>query len=252
MRVGNAFRDEQMNRAKAKTAVRQIKQATAICDPAPRRPRRSRSELGAQIVEAATRMFAEQGYHGPTVREIAEAAGVALPALYRLFVDKRDLYVKCCEAALSQRRQVLDSFYDPSDSDEMVLFGVMHLGFIINANAKQRHTLISRIAFEAEEDVLSMDTLGHSPAILRVREAGVRLSDSLSGPMRLMLSQSFYEDYPHVLKLFPPETRPDADDSEGTVATILGILFPSVDWEEVAATYRAEARAERAILAASA
>lgn len=215
-----------------------------------RRERRSRAELSAQIVSAATQLFAEQGFHGPTVREIADAAGVALPALYRLFVDKRDLYVKCCELALLERREMLESFYDPSDSDEMVLFGMLHLGLVINANSRYKHTLISRIVFEAEDEVLKRDDLAQTPAIVRTRQIGARLSDAQTGPMRLMLSQAFYEQYPHILMLFAPGDRPDANDVEGIVVSILNIVLPAVDWDQVAATYRAEARAERAILAA--
>lgn len=46
-----------------------------------------------QILRAATRIFAANGYAGATTREIAEEAGVAEALLYRYFDGKKDLFV---------------------------------------------------------------------------------------------------------------------------------------------------------------
>ena len=54
-----------------------------------RLPRRQRREA---ILEAAIRLFAARGYHGVTTRELAAAAGVSEPILYRHFPTKQDLY----------------------------------------------------------------------------------------------------------------------------------------------------------------
>lgn len=54
-------------------------------------------ELGAgqrrgQIMRAATRLFARQGFQGTTTREIAERAGVNEAIIFRHFAGKEDLY----------------------------------------------------------------------------------------------------------------------------------------------------------------
>ncbi len=54
-----------------------------------RLPHRERHEA---ILRAAIRLFAERGYHGATTRELAAAAGVSEPILYRHFPTKQDLY----------------------------------------------------------------------------------------------------------------------------------------------------------------
>lgn len=74
--------------------------------PARRRlPVAERREL---IVEAAGRLFGEQGYDGTRLDEIAAAAGVTKPILYRHFDSKRDLYL----ALLGRHREDLSSFAD--------------------------------------------------------------------------------------------------------------------------------------------
>jgi AcrR family transcriptional regulator len=45
----------------------------------------------AQLLGAALRLFAERGFHGTAVPEIAKAAGVATGSLYRIFPSKEHL-----------------------------------------------------------------------------------------------------------------------------------------------------------------
>jgi AcrR family transcriptional regulator len=56
------------------------------------------AERRLAIVEAAIRVFTEGSYRGTTTAEIARAAGVSEPILYRHFSAKRDIYL----AALDQ------------------------------------------------------------------------------------------------------------------------------------------------------
>ena len=56
------------------------------------------AERRALIVEAAGRLFGERGYEGTRLDEIATAAGVTKPIVYRHFDSKRDLYVALLES----------------------------------------------------------------------------------------------------------------------------------------------------------
>lgn len=49
-------------------------------------------ERRAQVLHAATELFARQGFNGTTTREIADRVGVKETILFRLFPSKRDLY----------------------------------------------------------------------------------------------------------------------------------------------------------------
>jgi len=49
-------------------------------------------ERRSAIVEAATKVFAENGFHGTTTRELAKAAGVSEALLYKHFPSKESLF----------------------------------------------------------------------------------------------------------------------------------------------------------------
>jgi AcrR family transcriptional regulator len=68
-----------------------------------RLPVEQRREL---IVEAAGRLFGERGYDGTRLDDIAAAAGVTKPVLYRHFGSKRELYL----ALLARHRGDLGTF----------------------------------------------------------------------------------------------------------------------------------------------
>jgi AcrR family transcriptional regulator len=55
---------------------------------------RTPDETRARLLDAAGALFAEQGFHGTTVREIADRAGVNLAAGHYHFGSKRALYLE--------------------------------------------------------------------------------------------------------------------------------------------------------------
>jgi TetR/AcrR family transcriptional regulator len=61
------------------------------------RPRLPAEERRAAVLDTACRVFSRGTYHGTTTAEIARAAGVSEPILYRHFPSKRDLYLACID-----------------------------------------------------------------------------------------------------------------------------------------------------------
>jgi AcrR family transcriptional regulator len=78
------------------------------------RKRLSSEERRATIVEAAGRLFGERGYDATRLDDIAAAAGVTKPILYRHFDTKRALYL----ALLERHRDDLASFAAMIDAEE--------------------------------------------------------------------------------------------------------------------------------------
>jgi AcrR family transcriptional regulator len=62
------------------------------------------AERRLKLVETAIRVFSEGSYRGTTTAEIARAAGISEPILYRHFASKRDLYLAALEHVWSQAR----------------------------------------------------------------------------------------------------------------------------------------------------
>jgi AcrR family transcriptional regulator len=50
-------------------------------------------ERREQIIAVAVAVFARSGYHGASMNDVAEAAGVTKPVLYQHFASKQDLYL---------------------------------------------------------------------------------------------------------------------------------------------------------------
>ena len=83
-----------------------------------RRVRLSAAERRAALLDSACTVFSDGSYRGTTTAEIARAAGVSEPILYRHFACKRDLYFECIEEAWRRIRalwtEVLEHEPDPS------------------------------------------------------------------------------------------------------------------------------------------
>jgi AcrR family transcriptional regulator len=50
-------------------------------------------ERREQILDVAVQVFARQGFHGTSMNDVAEVAGVTKPVLYQHFDSKQDLYL---------------------------------------------------------------------------------------------------------------------------------------------------------------
>jgi AcrR family transcriptional regulator len=68
-------------------------------------PRMAAADRRKHLIETAIRLFTEGSYHGTTTAEIARAAGVSEPILYRHFASKRDLYLAALEDVWARTRE---------------------------------------------------------------------------------------------------------------------------------------------------
>ncbi len=66
------------------------------------------SDLRLQILVAAKNLLIQQGYHGLSMRQIAEAVGVSKAALYYHFKDKEELLIAILDAYLDGMETTLD------------------------------------------------------------------------------------------------------------------------------------------------
>jgi AcrR family transcriptional regulator len=74
-----------------------------------RAPRLPAEERRVQILDAATTVFAKQGYAGTGTADIAREAGIGEPTLYRYFANKRDLFVAAVERSSADVRAQWES-----------------------------------------------------------------------------------------------------------------------------------------------
>jgi AcrR family transcriptional regulator len=62
------------------------------------------AERRRALVDTAIRVFSEGSYRGTTTAEIARAAGISEPILYRHFASKRELYLAALDTVWSRMR----------------------------------------------------------------------------------------------------------------------------------------------------
>jgi TetR/AcrR family transcriptional regulator len=83
------------------------------------RVRMRAEERRAAVLDTACTVFARGTYHGTTTAEIARAAGVSEPILYRHFPSKRELYLACIDETWHRTRtrweQALANEPDPAE-----------------------------------------------------------------------------------------------------------------------------------------
>lgn len=92
-----------------------------MSQPAPSASRsagyRKGDEARQRILDAALAAFGTDGFRGATTRQIAEAAGVNLPALQYYFGGKEGLYLACAEEIVERyRRQMLGLIGEAQDA----------------------------------------------------------------------------------------------------------------------------------------
>ena len=68
-------------------------------------PRMAAADRRRHLIETAILLFTEGSYRGTTTAEIARAAGVSEPILYRHFASKRDLYLASLEHVWAKTRE---------------------------------------------------------------------------------------------------------------------------------------------------
>jgi len=81
--------------------------------------RASNPEVRKRILEAARKLFLEQGFEVANLDEVAQRASVAKGTIYRYFENKADLYVEVlvsnADAFVARMRQTLDDSLSPAD-----------------------------------------------------------------------------------------------------------------------------------------
>jgi AcrR family transcriptional regulator len=70
------------------------------------------AERRQHLVETAIRLFTDGSYRGTTTAEIARAAGVSEPILYRHFASKRELYLAGLEHVWAKTREAWERKLD--------------------------------------------------------------------------------------------------------------------------------------------
>jgi len=110
------------------------------------------AERRLELIETAVRVFSEGSYRGTTTAEIARAAGVSEPILYRHFASKRDLYFAALDHVWAQARAAWEAAL-ADEADVLAALGAMGRGhFAVRDCKHQLSELWVQALSEATED----------------------------------------------------------------------------------------------------
>jgi TetR/AcrR family transcriptional regulator len=109
------------------------------------RMRMPAEERRAAVLETACRVFSRGTYHGTTTAEIARAAGVSEPILYRHFPSKRDLYLACIGETWERTRARWEQAL-ADEPDPVLWLGAMGRAF---REWKEQRAVVSNLWLQA-------------------------------------------------------------------------------------------------------
>jgi AcrR family transcriptional regulator len=113
--------------------------STMNASPATRMPAEQRRE---QLLDAATRAFAEGGYHGTSTDAVAREAGVSQPYVVRTFGTKLGLFLEVFRRSTDRIRlafeEVLDERpFDPDSDDDAARLGTAYTNLLADRDLLQ-------------------------------------------------------------------------------------------------------------------
>ncbi|WP_029432511.1 TetR/AcrR family transcriptional regulator [Blastococcus sp. URHD0036] len=85
----------------------------------PRRTRLSRDQRAEQLLDVAERLFADQGFEGTSMEDVARAAGVTRPVVYDHHATKEDLFYSCVRRARRELEDRLDALQPSGQVDAL-------------------------------------------------------------------------------------------------------------------------------------
>ncbi len=122
------------------------------------------SELKARVMEAASQLFAAEGYQSVSIRRIAEVAGCSMMAMYRHFPDKASLIRQICvERYTSFIAQLHDKLELIEDPKERLLESARR--FIDLSVKNPHHYRLTYLTVMPDEDSIEIRTAVANPAI---------------------------------------------------------------------------------------
>jgi len=110
------------------------------------------AERRRRLIETALRVFTEGSYRGTTTAEIARAAGVSEPILYRHFASKRDLYLAALDHVWGNARAAWETALAESPDVRTALERMGRGHFTVRDCKHQMSELWVQALGEAAED----------------------------------------------------------------------------------------------------
>lgn len=126
-----------------------------MAEPAPRTTRMPREQRRAQVMDVARAVFAEQGYAGAAMDDIAERAQVSKPVLYQHFSGKHELFLALLDGEVAELDRRLTEAIESTPENRERAHGTVHAVFAYMDSPERSHRLIFESGAEHDPTVQS-------------------------------------------------------------------------------------------------
>ncbi len=108
------------------------------------------------ILNESIPLFANYGYSGVSIRQIANAVGVSIATIYYYFPDKKNLHIKCIEYAFSDKAEGLtDVINTPGTKEERLKLFILRFTELMCRDPNFR-LLLQRELLDADHSRLQL------------------------------------------------------------------------------------------------
>ncbi|MEU1150715.1 TetR/AcrR family transcriptional regulator [Streptomyces sp. NPDC005863] len=153
--------------------------------PTPRRRKVPRPERERQIIDVAVRVFATRGYHGASVDEIAELAGISKPMVYLYLESKEGLFLACLRREADRLVGAFQGAATAADAaPELRLYAGLLAFFTFVAEHRDSWVVLHRQASELSEAIAAAVAEARGAVMAEVADlvrSGIAESEGRSG-----------------------------------------------------------------------
>jgi len=150
--------------------------ADAAHDGSPARATRMRTSssrrelMMSEILEHATRLFAERGYDGTTLQDIAEAIGISRPGLYNYISSKEQLLAELVRDVSENTAHIVRAIRLRADLNSVEKLRVVVRALALQrAGAPERFRVLDRTEAALPEEVASMHLKARREVLAEIR-----------------------------------------------------------------------------------
>lgn len=142
-----------------------------------------------RILEAALRAFADHGYHGTSIRDIASRAGLSVPGIYHHYRSKQDILMELMQSVMSELLERSHSALASADDSAATQFDALVESLL------RFHMFRRAQAFVASTEIRSLNTDNRTAYVARRDEQQQMIEDVIvRGELNGDFSTPFPED----------------------------------------------------------
>ena len=129
--------------------------------PASGQPRMPAAQRREQLLDAAAALFAKSGYARATTAELAKAAGVTEPIIYRHFASKRDLFIALIDRSAKGTLSFWDTHLKGATDPAQRLLRLLADNPMVSPSGREDYLVLLQAITEVDDPLIREAVMKH-------------------------------------------------------------------------------------------